>query len=201
MPIGDFKFAADTHTYWFGDRRITGITEAMSRAGLSPKAPESGRMRRNFEYAGERGTAVHKACELYDLGHLDQYTLDDNLKGYLDAWKFFCNQFEFKPFGTELPMGHTLYYYGGTPDVWGESKLGKIVVERKSRALMEHDGFQLAGQDMLIKEHFGFQSKELVGVQLKATGTYAMRSYNQPHFKSLFLSAVAISNYQISGER
>jgi hypothetical protein len=157
-------------------------------------------MKRNFEYAGQRGSAVHRACEFYDMGHLDEVSLDSNIERYLEAWKAFRKDYEYGPFGTELPMGHPIYYYGGTPDSWGRSNKGPLVVERKSRPLAEYDGFQLAGQDALIEANYGFKSEKLLGVQLKADGTYVVREYVKSRYRPLFLAAAAVANYQISME-
>lgn len=42
--------------------------------------------------AARFGTAVHRACELDDLGELDEATLDARLAGHLHAWRSFCRE-------------------------------------------------------------------------------------------------------------
>lgn len=199
----NFRFDPVEHKYYLGDRRITGITEAMERTGLTPKIPEAAK--KNFAYAAERGTAIHKMCELHDLGKADQFDMDPNLQGYLDAWKKFCWDYGFGALLTEVPMYHPVYQFGGTPDVAGYSdKLKcKVIVERKAvREISDTVGFQLAGQDLLVKaNHEGFEFTKTLVVQLMDDSKYRAKEYGPGMYKNLFLSAVSIANYQISKER
>lgn len=69
-----------------------------------------------LEFARARGVAVHKACELHDLGTLDEDDLDDQLLPYLDGWKKFCADHEPKHLAIERPLYHDTMLYAGTPD-------------------------------------------------------------------------------------
>lgn len=202
----DYRFDKERHLHLIDSRRVTGITEAISRGGLSPAIPKFGRAAENFKAAGQRGTAIHDACELVDSGMEDQYSFDPAITGYMDAWKQFCADFEYTPDIVEVPMAHPIFMFGGIPDTAGlcGRLRGYAVVERKSRPLADYDRFQVAGQLLLIEHNHPRPSGEQVFrivVQLKADGSYTHKEYRNRLDRGLFLAAVAVSNYQISQGR
>jgi len=73
-----------------------------------------------LEAAKERGTYVHKMCELFDLGDLDEEAnaLVDGgaYVGYLAAWKKFVADYEPNWAGIERKGFHRLLAYAGTED-------------------------------------------------------------------------------------
>lgn len=193
----DFRYDDPTHTYWFGAAQATGATHAINSAGYGEAV--SGRAHAaNFLYAGERGRAVHSMCHLDDLGQAEGYDMDENLLGYLEAWRRFKREFQFvpDPEACERPIGHRLHRYGVTPDSAGESLFGYMVVERKVRELARKDWLQLQAQKMAIRDVLGRPVKCGRVVQLRGDGTY--RSPDAPmspqHAKALFLAAVDIAN-------
>ena len=199
LPQSTFRFDPIPHRYYYGDRRIVGITEAIQSVGLSPAIPESAR--RNFAYAASRGTTVHKACELSDLGQSHEYDMDSNLSGYVKAWEKFRIDYGYEPDLVEVPLGHYIYQFGGTPDTAGYSKKleAYCVVERKTCQLQDHFGFQLAGQEILvIQGPSGPQHARKLAVQLKPDSQYVVKEYYDKIYHKLFLNAVSISNWKIS---
>lgn len=202
------------HTYHFGDRRIVGITDAMSRAGLTPPIPEAAK--RNFEAAGVKGSTAHSMCELYDLGVAGDYEMDPTMQGYLDAWVAFRSEWAYHPEMVEVPMGHPIYQFGGTPDTAGPIHYPSLgfkhaIVERKTCDLADHVGFQLAGQELLVQHEMGERWPGpclLLAVRLNKDGTFQVKGHRpgeytqkRAYYRGLFLAAVAVSNYQISQGR
>ena len=60
---------------------------------------------------------VHIATALYDLGILDESTVDPRIMGYLTSWKRFReDKPPYKPEHIEVKMVDTLYRYAGTID-------------------------------------------------------------------------------------
>jgi hypothetical protein len=68
----------ENHIYHLDGRQIDGLTSTIAEAGLGWKADPW--------YMG-RGTAVHLATEFYDKGTLDEDSVADEIKGYLESWK------------------------------------------------------------------------------------------------------------------
>lgn len=197
-----FRFDPDKHQYFFGDRRVTGITEALSRTGLAPAKPTNPAILANFKAAGQRGTEVHRMCELYDTGEVADYEFDPAIVGYLVAWRGFCREYGFEADFTERPLGHPVYNYGGIPDAGGYSlKLDAYcTVERKTRDLQDHDAFQVAAQELLLEQEQGAKpGSRLLLVSLKADGRYFPKDVTaeRRQRRGLFLAAVGIANYQI----
>lgn len=197
-----FRYNDLDHSYWFGDRRITGITQALGLSGLRPRTEfTSRRHSANFARAGRRGTAVHQACEIYDAGEISLYDVPPELRGYVDAYAGFSRQHGFEPTVIEKPMGHPIFQFGGTPDRagWCELLQAHVVLELKQCELGDWIAFQLAGQKLLLQYHFPETRWEReLAVRLFPDGTWKVREYREPRARGLFLAAVAIANYHIS---
>lgn len=194
MPA--FKFDYETHQYFIGDTRVAGITEALQGVGLKPSF--AGVPSGTLEKAAERGSVVHEMCKLDDAGQLGSY--DKRLEAYLFAWRKFRDDFGLEGWFVEVPMGHKVYYFGGTPDFIGYSKKlnSPVVVERKTCDLHDWIDFQLAGQYLLAQQEEPQPSYERWAVKLNKDGTYKVRQFSEyGRAAKLFLSAVAIMNYRI----
>ena len=195
--LDDFRYNDEDHTYWFGQGQVTGATHAINAAGYGDLI--LGRAHaKNFTYAGVRGKATHSMCHLDDMGVADRYDMDENLMGYLRAWRKFKQDYQFipDPDCAEVPLGHRACRFGVTPDSAGNSILGFIAVERKSRAILRKDYLQVEAQKMAIKDVLG---KPIVGgrvVELRPNGEYhAPDPIMKPaRARALFLSAVDIAN-------
>jgi hypothetical protein len=72
--------------YFYGTRKLPGISSRLELAGLkeTPENPSEA-----FLFAGERGTAVHRATELEDLRRLDVASVDPRIVGYVEGWRAF----------------------------------------------------------------------------------------------------------------
>lgn len=197
--LGEFRSDDVQHHYYFGNARTCGITEAISEAGLKPKIElKNARHEANFKYAGERGIAVHQACELFDRNEVHKYDLDTAVLPYLKAWIQFREDTGFSPDIIEEPMGHDIYLFGGRPDRGGNIDGKYAIVEIKQCALEDWMEFQLAGQDLLMRRWAGKFPIEWMSVQLKKDGTYAvLRWMPNDKARGLFLAAVSITNYRI----
>lgn len=73
-----FTFDRDRHEYLLDGRRLPSVTEIISEAGLLP----------SYEYVddwySERGTAVHEAIALDVRGELDEESVDEEVRPYLE---------------------------------------------------------------------------------------------------------------------
>jgi hypothetical protein len=164
-------FEATTHTYKLLPRGIE--LPSVSRL-IQPLVDFSSVPKATLEYAIERGHAVHKACELFDLGTLDPDSVDPAIAEYVRAWALFM--YDWKPEFTEIeqPGYHKTMLYAGTPDRWATWKdrrgqQRRILIDLKSTAKLNPAvAVQLSGYSLMADE----PADELWSVRLMNDGTY-----------------------------
>jgi len=112
----------EDHEYYLDGVKLDGLTSTIREAGLGWNADP---------WYMERGTAIHKATELWDRGNLDEETVDPQIQGYLASWIRFrwdqCyvpSEIEYQTYHPELMVGTTidrlplLDLKSGAPEPW-----------------------------------------------------------------------------------
>ena len=176
-------FREEDHSFWLGDRRLPSVTQILKH--FIPRFERD-------EWYLLRGTAVHKATELYDKGTLDPDSVDPQIEGYLQGWIKFRMGYDFVPGQIEYQAHDPIYLYAGIVDRTGSCKIGDCFLDIKSGAPSNTDLLQLAGYSRFIKEPAGFN------VYLHEDGTYKIKQYNRREMKeaaNIFLSMTSIYNY------
>jgi RecB family exonuclease len=87
MATGELHFDEATHTYTVDGVEYPSVTTILKDVGL---IDTSGPW--YTDWHRDRGTQVHKALELFDDGDLDEESLDDEIRPYLDAWDRFLTE-------------------------------------------------------------------------------------------------------------
>lgn len=195
IPAIKFTFEEISHIYRLGDMIIPSVTGILSSGGIFNY---SGVPEANMEAARQFGSAVHKACELWDKSTLDESTLSAPLVPYLTAWKKFIADFNpvINTEWIEKPICSYQHCFGTIPDrVWSiNNKL--TVIEIKSTATMQKAvGIQLAGQCIAIAENLG-KVRQRWAVQLKPDGTYQLHVYDNRADELVFVSALNIFRWK-----
>lgn len=192
-----------THTYRVNGRLIPHITEIVP-SDYSHVPPE------HLERARQRGTAVHKATELYDQGLLDWSTLRPNIEPYLEAWIKACAEYEieFELEDIERRLYHPIDRYGGTgdrPRAW-ITPPGKhrrlATIEIKSIARMDENvGLQTAGQQRCENYRARIlgilETVDRWGIQLKDDGNFFPAHYTDKRHERIFLSYATTLNWEV----
>lgn len=145
MPIPHVEFDPEKHIY-----RLDGVIIPSVSEIIAPLYDHSGIPAKHLENARERGLAVDIACQFDDEGDLDEGSLDPETASYVEGWRKFRREWEFKPLLIQKPMSHAIHgmAYGMTPDRIGHGKMaeGEIVVDIKCTAAVERpQRIQLAG--------------------------------------------------------
>ena len=101
----DLQFSEEQHAYTLNSVVVPSVTKILQIVGISDfsKVPAD-----ILERARLFGTAVHKACELFDKGTLDERTLDTNLWPYLDAWFAFKKDYQLEFIEIEKPIASVI---------------------------------------------------------------------------------------------
>lgn len=195
-------FDEATHTYTL---RPSGIVLPSVSEIIAPLRDLSSIPKARLDFARDRGKAVHKACELLDLGTLDVDDLDEQLVPYVQAWGQFMR--DFQPVWTDIERAdyHETLLYAGTPDRGGRTSireengrkfetgvLYRIKVDAKATfALDPAVQVQLSGYDLMDENG---PADELWSVRLQKNGTYERKVHKAAH--STFLSCLNIFNWR-----
>lgn len=144
--------------------------------------------------AAHLGTAVHKACELDDLGQLDESSVIPALSGYLTAWRRFCADHTARWMRIESCVYHEQMGYAGTVDRYGLVDGAPAVVDLKTSAgLPPTIGPQLAAYAKAIPE--ASAGVRRIGVLLKPGGHYLTQDYSSPTDWAVFASLLTLQNF------
>lgn len=180
------------HTYWLDGRQVPGVTSI-----LAPLCSFEFVKADVLQAAADFGTAVHLACELDDLGTLDEEALDPALAPYLSAWRKFSRDCAVEWDLIEQTVYHPTLRYAGKLDRYGRVVGSTALVDIKSTAaLYQSVGPQLAaylkaipGAPVLTKR---------LAVQLRADATYAVKEYTGALDFPAFASLVTLRNWCVA---
>ena len=104
-------FDPESHTATVNGEPLISVTTGLSLAGMMPDG---------YKFIDPwyltRGKYVHLATELYDKGTLDEDTVDEEVRPYLEAYKAFRRDFSAKITGIEVQLYHPVYKYFGIVD-------------------------------------------------------------------------------------
>ena len=129
--------------------------------------------------AQQRGTAVHRACELLDGGGdgsgLDVESLDPSWKPYVAAYQRFLTDTGFRVTDIETPVRSVRYGYTGTPDRVGLLDGKPVLLDLKTGVPWPTVALQTAAYAEAWKE----QSRERTlrrraALYLRADATYGL---------------------------
>lgn len=191
-------FNAEKHEYRLDGQPIPSVTRTLKEAGVAEfNCPNADVLDRALKF----GRAVHLTCELFDRNDLNEEILDSNLKGYLDAWRKFLKDTDFKIEAIEERVVSKRLWYAGTLDRRGILNGKRAVIDIKTgvdfgpATALQLAAYQNAwNEGKPIKEKI--KTREVV--QLKADGTYALapdKFFAKSDF-SVFLSALTIRNWR-----
>jgi len=185
--MNGLTFDADTHTYRYNGNVVPGVTSI-----LAPLTDFGSVPTHVLQAASDFGTAVHYACELDDLGELDEGQLDAALAPYLEGWRKFSKDYAVVWSLIEQRVYHKSMGYAGTLDRMGMVKGLSTVVDIKSSAqLYPAVGPQLAAYQQATP----VTPQQRMAVQLKANGTYVVKVYTDPTDWPLFASLLTLHTW------
>ena len=169
------EFNESDHSYWLvedhGKRRLMSITQALQIAGLVDTTFFN-------ERAATRGTYVHEATALYDQGRLDEGTVSDELRPYLEGYKLFLEECAPEWSRVEARFADDISDVAGTVDRVGVIQVAgvpqKAVVDIKTGrggAAPWHP-IQLAGYQHLLTQYLSRRGPVREAAQIKRYGLY-----------------------------
>jgi hypothetical protein len=120
--MSQVHFNPATHAYTLDGQHVPGVTSVLKDVGLTPDFglvdPDV------LDRACQLGRACDTMIELDVLGVLDVTSLDEELKGYYDAWQDFLANSGFKPTSVQELVHSAKMGYAGQLDLMGTYGLG-----------------------------------------------------------------------------
>ncbi len=184
-------FVEADHSYHLDGVVVPGVTGTLKPlTDLSMINPDV------LEAASQFGRAVHRACELHDMGKLNESALDPALQPYLAGWIKFSEDYRVTWALIEQLVYHPTLRYAGTLDRYGVVGGEAAVVDIKSSTtLYPSVGPQLAAyQKALPPEHQAIGQRRFA-LQLKGDGSYVLKPYTNPMDFSVFCSLLTLRNW------
>lgn len=190
MP--ELTFDAEQHRYRLDGVPLPGVTTAMQSVGLIDYSCVD---RDILEYAQTRGTFIHEATAFYDQNDLDEEKLSPALVPYLEAWKRFRLESNFKVREIEKWNYHPTYLYAGTADRVGEINGKPAIVDIKPPVAKPWWRIQTAAYALIW---FPSVVPFRMAVSLHPDATYRVDRHVDPKDKHIFLSALAVHNWKMN---
>ncbi len=102
-------FDKATHEYKIGGVIVASVTQIIKEMGIIDAQYFT-------EYATTRGTYVHDSTVMIDNDSLDEAALSEPLRPYIEAYKLFRSQVDYKPVYIEHDLYDKALMFAGTPD-------------------------------------------------------------------------------------
>jgi len=128
-------------------------------------------------FYAHRGTAVHKAIELYLGKRLNMDSLDEHVKPYFEAFLRFEKETEFVVEETELRIFSERLWFAGTLDLIGMIGGKKFLLDIKTGQKQKWHDLQTAGYAI----GYGDEDIKRGCIYLKKNQTYQL----QPHLSKI----------------
>lgn len=190
-----FRFDDASHTYWLGDRVLPSVTQVIGPlTDWSQVPPDVLERKRRF------GTAVHKACELDDLGQLDEGGTHPEVMARVRAWRAYlaASHARVTAVEAELRNHHPRLGFAGTPDRLVEIDGESWLVDIKSSDLASRSwGVQLAGYQLLL-EGTSYTINRRASVRLKEDGDFRVDVFRNPNDELCFRACLAVHQWKES---
>jgi hypothetical protein len=201
VPV--FTFDEATHTYTLDGVKLPSVTTIIRPIGpdFSAIPPDVLEQKRAF------GVAVHTACELDDLGELDDEATDPRVMRCVAAWRRFKVETEAEVLATEQRLYHPTLRFAGTLDGLLRIAARKghgtelwLIDRKTSDEPHASYGVQLCGYRMLLDaQPDGRLPESLVHrgtVHLFDDGTYRLHPFKNPNDEAAFRACLSIHQWK-----
>jgi hypothetical protein len=184
----NFKFDPINHEYFSGTRKLPSVTDIVGDVCGNPQYAN--------EFHLQRGSMVHKAVALYLQGRLDEKSVDERIRGKVEAAKKAIKELSLEPpYLIEQKMFHPIYLFGGTSDVLSRNAILTDWKSSHSAATEIQEGGYV-----VLHEQYKNPVKRAFEVVLSEEGTYKLYEYKVARCKRLFLAAYTIYQWRRNGK-
>jgi len=184
-------FDEDSHVYTDASgQRVYSVTQI-----LEPLYDFSKISKEALDNASERGTIVHKACEMLDLGTLDEQSLDEEIQQYLSGYKKFLSESGFRVDRIEQVVFNETMGYCGTLDRTGKLGRSNVLVDIKSGMKSPVTGPQTAAYSEALTSMVGGTISKRFGLYIKPND-YKLIPYTETNDWRVFRACLDVHNWR-----
>ena len=188
-------FDADEHKYSSNGKEYPSVTKILQHFGLIDFSFVNADV---LDRACSFGSAVHKVCELYETGRLQNTNYDPKtspVEPYLNGYKRFLKAYNPIWASIEEPMISKVWGFAGTSDRFGLIKRN-AVIDFKSGASAPSHAIQTAGYEVLIEENLKEKVKERFTLLLMPND-FRLKPHKNKSDKTIFLGLAQAYNYKM----
>lgn len=193
-------FEPKAHKYSLDGVKIPHVWEILEGAGVAFRPPgiADDLWLRNQRF----GKAGHIACQLHDLGRLNEKRLDKGLKPYLESWKMFRGIYRIKKFKIiEMPVYSVRWQFAGTLD--RAHPITVLITPRLtlldlkfSDTLPKYLALQLAGYKIAYEEMTGKKIQARWVVQLQPGTRPKILPCEDKSDEDVFIACLQLYNWR-----
>ncbi len=193
-------FDPTAHAYFLDGKKLPNVTSILEPLSSYADVPKH-----ILDVASDRGNYVHRACEMYLWETLDEDSLTEESKPYIQGFKKFMDDTGFLAEHTEARVHHSKLLYAGTMDLGGVlpvrgrmKKPRRVLIDLKTTfKLLQSVGPQTAAyfEAWNSTHEKDEQFTERYGLQLKKDGTYKLQPYTSLNDMNIFRSCLAVYNF------
>ena len=186
------KFDKGNHAYTYDGQPVPSVTQVLQDCRLIDftMVPEAA-----LTDAAAFGTAVHLACDYFDLGQLDGESLNADVNKCLTQWIKFLADFKVEIIESEGQIYSSRYRYAGTFDRVVKINGRITLLDIKTGIKQKAHGVQTAAYSKAYHEMTGERVLDRAGVYLDAD-SYKFEPHRDKSDESVFMCALSIYNYK-----
>lgn len=179
-----------THTYRLDGEVLPGVTRVLKVLDSMEHIP-----RATLDAKAALGRAVHAAVQYDNEGTLDDESVSDAVRPYLQSWRLLRAVKKVEILAAELMVAHPMHRYAGTLDLKVQMDGARWIVDLKSCvSLWPSVGPQTAAY---MAAHGDTQVSRRAAVLLQADGSIGrFVELNNPNDWPVFLAALSIWRFR-----
>jgi len=181
------EYNDEKHEYRIDGQIVGNVTSILQAAGLYDDSFFT-------EESRNRGKYVHRACLYYLQNDLDEDTIPDEYRGYIEAFKRFMKEADCKVYAglCEVPWFSEACRFGGTIDMPCVINGRESLIDIKTGIESETTGIQLAAYSML----YDIPGVRRYGLYLKASDKYKLIPYADRNDIKIFNAALTLYHFR-----
>jgi hypothetical protein len=176
LAVPGLVFEPGPHRYTYKGAVMDSVTKIMKENGLS--IDYSGVDRDVLANAGHRGTQVHHAVALFELGQDWQEVTEERFWPFVECYLRWRDKAKWRPAFIEQHLVDPDHEYVGTLDGWGRLYGHYALPDIKTRDIDKADGFQTAAYLAALIVTYELVTGEPAPKEMYQTKRYGLRLFD-----------------------